>query len=152
MLQVVEVGGELQDHWEARGGHRASEDLFDDRTEVKVHVVAGDIELHSGELTGLRAAVHRLHERRELIGAEAAEREDAVLLAGAREVLIEVALNPNVRPAERIEPTPVGLLECAAIEAEEFWKTRETPRLTQGEVPLTRLLSHGTHGDGAEAA
>ena len=62
MFEVVEVGRELQDHGESRSGHRASQYLFDDCAEVEVHVVTRNVELHSGKLTRLRAAVDRLYE------------------------------------------------------------------------------------------
>ena len=96
MREVIKVGRELQDHWEARGSDGALQHLFNDRIEIKVDVVAGDVELYGGKLTRLCTLVDRLYQRAKLIGTESAKREDPILFAGAREVFVKVAINPNV--------------------------------------------------------
>ena len=52
--------------WRLRGTARP-EDLVEDRLELEVDVVAGDVELDRGDLAGLRALVDRLDELLELV-------------------------------------------------------------------------------------
>ena len=98
-------------------GDGLGQDLVDDLVEAEVDVVTGDVELDSRDLARRDVLVHVADEPAELLGGEAAERDDPVEAARARVVLPEVGLDADVRPAEGVHPAGVDLPECARVTA-----------------------------------
>ena len=115
--QVVLVGRDLEDHGVPALRYGASQALLEDLAEREVDVVARGVELDGGDLTRLDPLVHDLDQLLDLVRAEATDRDDPVELRGTRKVFVEVALDPDVRPAERVEPAGIDLAQRAPVQA-----------------------------------
>ena len=100
---------------------------------------------------GLRLLVDRLNQAAQLLRGEAAHRDDPVLRGGARVVLLEVPLDPDVAPAEGIHPAGVHLAQRAAVHLQHGGELCEAPVLAKAEMAFARLNRQRSGGDGAEA-
>ncbi len=148
---VVLVRADLEDHRVAAPGDSAAERLLEDGPEREVDVVAGGVELDRRDLTRLRPLVHGLDQLFDLIGREAAHGHDPVQVRRPAEVLVEVALDADVRPAEGVEPAAVDLVQRPPVEPQHFRELAQAPVLLEREVALARLERDGAGRHGAEA-
>ena len=80
--------------------------------------MARDVELDSGNVTRCGVGIDDLHQAAELVSRKAAERDDPVDLAGAREILAQVRLDTDVGPAERVQPATVDFAKCLRVSFE----------------------------------
>ncbi len=131
--------------------HRLGQHRFDDLVEVEVDVVAGDVELHRGDLAGRHRGVDLVDQRDELFGGEAADGDDGVLLAGARVVVAQVGVDPDIAPAEGVEPAAVDLPQRLTVALDQCGQFVQRPHVAGGEVPLAGLDGERAGGDTAEA-
>ena len=150
VAQVVVVGRELEDHRVVAAGHRLVEHVLEDRREVEVHVVAAHVELHGGDVARGHRGVHPVHERHELLGGEAAQRDDRALVPGVRVVVGEVGVDADVAPAERVDPPTVGAAQHPPVAAQQAGQLARGPVLAGGEVALAGLHRERAGGHGAE--
>ncbi len=148
---VVLVRADLEDDRVAAPGDGAPQRLLQDRREREVDVMARRIQLDRRDLARLRSLVHRLDQLLDLVGAEAANGHDPVEVGRPVEVLVEIAVDADVRPAEGVEPAAVDAVECAAVHAEHLRELARAPVLAEREVALARLQADRPGRHRAEA-
>ena len=130
--------------------HRLVEDVLQDRREVEVDVVAAHVELDRGDLAGGHGGVDPVDERDELLRREPAERDDRPLLAGARVVVAQVGVDPDVAPAERVDPAGVGAAQDRRVAPQQPGQLAQRVVVAGAEVALAGLDGERPGGHGPE--
>src|SRR5690606_28099882 len=145
---VVVVRGQLQDHRVVAARHGLDQHRFDDLVEVEVDVVAGDVELDRRDVAGRHPLVDLVDEGDELLRREPADRDDRVLLAGARVVVAQVGVDADVAPAEGVQPAAVDLAQRLPVLLDQRGQLPQRPDVAGGEVALPGFDGDRAGGDG----